>query len=360
MSGRWKRSACERAELPGDKSDCGMIGIGVIGYGYWGPNLVRNFGETKGCRVVAVSDKDRARLDAVQSRYPSITTSVDYSDLVRDNGIDAIVVATPPATHFDIAMKVLKAGKHLLVEKPMTNSSDECDTLIDEAARCKRILMVDHTFAYAGAVRKIREIVRDGTLGEIYYYDSTRINLGLFSKDASVVWDLAVHDLAIMDFLFERKPVAVSATGISHVEGSPENVAYLTFFFETSTVAHINVNWLAPVKIRQTLISGSKKMIVYNDLEPAEKVKVYDKGITVNQTPDGIYQARVGYRTGDMWAPNIDGKEALAVLAGHFVDCIKDGKKPLTDGECGLRVVRYMEAATKSMKNSGRPVDIES
>jgi len=333
-----------------------MLKVGVVGYGYWGPNLVRNFIESGVSRVQAVSDLNPSRLELVKMRYPTVEVTAQHEDLFREPAIDAIAIATPVATHFDLAMAALKAGKHVLIEKPMADTSERCLRLIDEAARRKKVLMVDHTFPYTGAVRKIRDLIQAGELGDIYYYDSLRINLGLFQHDVSVIWDLAVHDLSIIDFLFRDKPVAVSATGISHVKSQPENVAYLALYFDCNTIAHINVNWLAPVKLRTTLIGGSKKMIVYDDLEATEKVKVYDKGVSIETNPDNIYQMRVGYRAGDMWAPQIDGTESLRTLVRHFVDCIDTGEVPITSGECGCRIVRIMEAATESMAKRGEQV----
>jgi predicted dehydrogenase len=337
-----------------------MIGIGVIGYGYWGPNLVRNFAEAPGSRVVAVSDLRPERLAQVQARYPAARTTPAHADLIADPTIDAVVVATPVSTHFDLAMQALGAGKHVLVEKPLAATVEQGQRLVEEAARRQRVLMVDHTFIYTGAVRKIKELVDDGRLGRLYYYDSVRVNLGLFQHDVNVLWDLAVHDLSIMDYVLGRQPRAVAATGMAHVPGRPEDVAYLTCFFDDTLIAHFHVNWLAPVKIRRTLIGGDQRMIVYDDLEPSEKVKVYDKGITLNNGPEGMYQMLVGYRTGDMWAPQLDTAEALRVGATHFLECIEQGKRPLTDGQVGLNVVRALEAATQSLRQRGQPVELHS
>lgn len=337
-----------------------MTGIGVIGYGYWGPNLVRNFGELPDAKIVAVSDLNSARLSSLAARYPGVMLTDSARELINNPAVDAVVIATPVSTHFPLASEALRAGKHVLVEKPMGCTVEEASTLIDMAAARNLTLMVDHTFVYTGAVRKIRDMVTSGELGEIYYFDSMRINLGLFQHDVDVLWDLAVHDLSIMDFVLPSKPVAVSATGICHVPGRPENVAYLTLFFENSLIAHINVNWLAPVKVRQTLIGGSKKMIVYDDLEPSEKIKIYDKGITLSNSSDQLYESLVGYRTGDMWAPKLDSSEALRAEAQHFIDCIRTGEKPITDGECGLRVVEILEAATASMADRGRTIELKS
>ncbi len=335
-----------------------MIGIGVIGYGYWGPNLVRNFIETPGCRVVTVSDLRPERLALVQQRYPGIRITADFHDLISDPVIDAIAIATPVHTHFDLALDALRSGKHVLVEKPLADTADHCLQLIEEAAGRNRVLMVDHTFVYTGAVRKIRELVEADSLGDLYYYDSVRINLGLFHNDVNVIWDLAVHDLSIMDFVLSSRPIAVSATGIRHIQEQPENIAYLTLFFDNFLIAHLHVNWLAPVKIRRTLLGGSQRMVVYDDLEFSEKVKVYDKGVTVNSTVDSLYQVLVGYRTGDMWAPQLSTTEALLLEAQHFISCIEKSESPVTDGQAGLRVVRIIEAATQSMAQRGRPIDL--
>jgi predicted dehydrogenase len=340
-----------------------MIRIGVIGVGYWGPNLVRNFYETPGAQVVCVSDLRAERLRRVQARYPTVRVTERQDELIGDPGVEAVVIATPVSTHFDLALRALQSGKHVLVEKPLAATAEQARRLVDAAQETHRTLMVDHTFVYTGAVRKIRELVDDGTLGEIYYYDSTRVNLGLFQHDVNVVWDLAVHDLSIMDYVMPFHPVAVSATGLSHVEGSTENVAFLTLFFSGNQIAHLHVNWLAPVKVRRTLIGASKKMIVYDDLEHSEKVKVYDRGITIDRRHDAvekIYEILVGYRTGDMLAPKLEMSEALGVEAAHFVHCIEEGARPLSDGQAGLRVVEILEAATRSMNQRGRPVDLPS
>lgn len=340
--------------------EAGMIGIGVVGYGYWGPNLVRNFMETPGAAVVSVCDLRTERHAPVLARYPSITTTTRYDDLLENPKIHAIVVATPVSTHFDLALRALRAGKHVLVEKPVAASSKEAETLVEEAQKRNLVFMVDHTFVYTGAVRKIREIVESKQLGDVWYYDSVRINLGLIQDDINVMWDLAVHDLSIMDYVLDAKPVAVSATGISHLAGKPENVAYLTLFFANSLIAHVHVNWLAPAKIRQTLIGGSEKMIVYDDIEPSEKIKIYDKGITLSQPADANakHQLLVSYRSGDMHAPNLDATEALKREAKHFVDCIEKGDRPLTDGAAGVRVVRILEAAEKSLRARGQLVPL--
>ena len=337
-----------------------MINIGVIGYGYWGPNLVRNFAELKDARVAAVSDLSATKLELVQRRFPGVKTTTDFQELLKDPTIDAIAIATPVNTHFDLAMAALKAGKHVWLEKPMTETSQQARMLVDEAEKRKKILLVDHTFIYTGAVRKMQQLIAAGEMGRVLYYDSIRVNLGLFQRDVSVISDLAVHDFSILDFLLNEHPVAVSASGTNHFPGTPENLAYITLFYDSGTIAHCNVSWLAPVKVRQVLLGGSKKMIVYDDMEPSEKIKVYDKGVSFTEDPAQIQEMRVGYRTGDMWAPKLDGSEALKIEGDHFVECINNNKAPQTDGRLGLRVVELIEAATRSMRGRGESVSVQS
>ena len=336
-----------------------MINIGIIGYGYWGPNLVRNFAETAGAAVAGVADLDGKKLEIVQRRYPTVKTTADFQDLLGDPAIDAIAIATPVSTHFDLGMAALRAGKHLWMEKPMTETPLQARKLIDEAEKRKRVLIVDHTFIYTGAIRKMGEIIGGGDLGRVYYYDSVRVNLGLFQSDVSVISDLAAHDFSILDFLLREHPVAVSVAGVNHFPGTPESLAYITLFYDSGTIAHANVSWLAPVKVRQILVGGSKKMIAYDDLEPTEKVKVYDKGVSFTDDPKKIQEMRVGYRTGDMWAPKLDVAEALCVACEHFVDCIEHEKKPQTDGRLGLRVVELIDAATRSMRKCGETIYVQ-
>jgi predicted dehydrogenase len=308
--------------------------------------------------VAAVSDLSTERLGEVQRRFPGVKTTTDYRELLRDPDIDAIAVATPVATHYELGLAALTAGKHLWLEKPMTETSVQAQRLIDEAERRQLVLLVDHTFIYTGAVRKMAELMRSGELGRIYYYDSIRVNLGLFQRDVSVISDLAVHDFSLLDHLLGEQPVAVSASGTNHFPGTPENLAYVTLFYESGTIAHANVSWLAPVKVRQILVGGSKKMITYDDLEPSEKVKIYDKGVSFTDDPQKIHEMRVGYRTGDMWAPKLAMTEALRVEGDHFADCIQNGKTPQTDGHLGHRVVRLIELANASMRRMGETVFI--
>jgi len=334
------------------------IGIGVVGYGYWGPNIVRNFAECPGADMRHVVDFSADRRALAQSRYPALTTSAAYADMLADSTVNAVIIATPTDTHFELAMQALAAGKHVLVEKPMTDNVADAETLIAEAARRKLTLQVDHTFIYTPAIRRVREMIAAGELGDVLYYDSTRINLGLFQNKIDVIWDLAVHDLSILFYLVEARPVRVSATGMSHFPGSPMNIAFLTLFFDDTLLAHVNVNWLAPVKIRRTIIGGSRKMVVYDDLETTEKIRVYDKGVTFTNDPEQVEQMRIAYRVGDMWAPNIPGDEALRLEAAHFVECVRSGRMPDTDGRMGLDVVRVLEAASTSMAANGVPIDL--
>jgi predicted dehydrogenase len=332
-----------------------MVGIAVVGYGYWGPNLVRNFWGIPDAQLLWVCDLQTERLAGVRSRYPAVQITEDFDAVLADPRVDAIALATPVSSHFRLAMLALKAGKHVLVEKPIASSSAQAEQLIEEAERRSLVLAVDHTFVHTSAVRKMREIIR-GNIGELYYYDSVRVNLGLFQHDVSVLWDLAVHDLSIMDFVVPERPVAVSATGMSHVAGEPENIAYLTLFFASNLIAHIHVNWLAPVKVRRTLVGGSEKMIIYDDLEPSEKIKVYDKGIVLGS----MRETPVGYRSGDMTAPHLDMTEALDSELREFIACIEHGRTPVADGAAGARVVRQLEAATVSIARRGAVVDIET
>jgi predicted dehydrogenase len=334
------------------------IGVGVVGYGYWGPNLARNFAESPDCSLAAISDLKKEFVDAARRRYPGVLVTQNVDELIAHPKVDAVVIATPVSTHHALALSALRAGKHVLVTKPLASTAAQCRELIDEAARRKLILMVDHTFVYTGAVRRIQELVAKGDIGDVYYYDSVRVNLGLFQKDVDVIWDLAVHDLSIMDFVLPQRPKAVSATGIAHVPKGRPNTAYMTLFFKENLIGHVHVNWLSPVKVRRTMIAGSKRMIVYDDIEPSEKVKIYDKGISVDDSPENRYKMLISYRAGDMYAPHLDIAEALRVEIAHFVDCVRKSRRPMTDGEAGLRTIRLLEAATQSMAERGRPVDL--
>ena len=340
-----------------------MITIGVVGCGYWGPNLIRNFAEDERAQLRWICDTDERRLNAIARRYPATRTATDYARLLADPELAAVVIATPVATHYAFARVALEAGKHVLIEKPFTTNSREARELVALAERRGLTLMVDHTFVYTGAVRRIKEIVESGELGELLYFDSVRINLGLFQRDINVVWDLAPHDLSIMDYLVEREPVALTATGSSHIEAGIENIAYVMLRFADSFIAHFHFNWLSPVKIRRTLIAGSRKMIVYDDIEPTEKVRVYDKGVTANRIEsdrdkEAAYQTLVSYRTGDVWVPKLDSTEALTHVAAEFLDAIAERRAPLTDGAAGLRVVRLLEAAQESINQGGKLIEL--
>jgi len=335
-----------------------VLNIGVIGYGYWGPNLVRNFSELTDARVHTVADLNPKALETVARRYPATKVTNDAMALIRDPEIDAVAIATPVATHFSLAMAALKAGKHVWLEKPMTETSMQARALIEEAEKRGLTLHVDHTFVYTGPVRKMRELVQSGELGKVLYFDSMRVNLGLFQRDVNVIADLAVHDFSILDYVFDQHPTAVSAAGINHYPGTPENLAYITLFYESGFIAHVNVSWLAPVKLRSILIGGTEKMITFDELQPSEKLKIYDKGVSFTNDPAKIHDMRVGYRTGDMWAPKVDGTEALLVEGKHFVDCIRTGAKPVSNGEFGFRMVELIEAATASMRGRGETIHL--
>jgi len=333
-----------------------VIRMGVIGYGYWGPNIVRNLLSLEGMRVAAICDRDPKALQRAKRAFPELETTGEASDLLTSPDIDAVAVITPVCTHFELAKRALENGKHVFVEKPFTCSSSQAERLIELAAKKKLTIMVDHTFLFTGAVRKIRQLVEEGALGDLYYYDSTRVNLGLFQHDVNVIWDLAPHDLSIMDYLIQNKPEALVATGESHLNGHAD-VAYITVYFPNNVIAHINVNWLSPVKVRTTLIGGEKKMLVWNDLDPDEKVKIYDKGAEVRKR-EGVYELLVSYRSGDMWAPKIEQSEALRNELAHFMGCVRNSERPINDGQAGLRVVRMLEAADESLKEKGRNIQL--
>ncbi len=335
-----------------------VLNIGVIGYGYWGPNLVRNFSELTDARVHTVADLNPKALETVARRYPATKVTSDAQALINDPEIDAVAIATPVATHFSLAMAALRAGKHVWLEKPMTETSMQARALIEEANKRGLILHVDHTFVYTGPVRKMRELVQGGELGKVLYFDSSRVNLGLFQRDVNVIADLAVHDFSILDYVFGQHPTAVSAAGINHYPGTPENLAFITLFYESGFIAHVNVSWLAPVKLRSIMIGGTEKMITFDELQPSEKLKIYDKGVSFTDDPAKIHEMRVGYRTGDMWAPKVDGSEALLVEGKHFVECIRTGQKPVSDGEFGFRMVELIEAATGSMRGRGETIHL--
>src|ERR1022692_2576142 len=320
-----------------------MIRVGVIGYCYWGPNIVRNLHGLDSTRVEMICDKSPAALARARKLYPSVSTCSDPAEILTSPTIDAVAVVTPVWTHYELAKKALQNGKHVFVEKPFTSNAKQAEELIELAARKNLTIMVDHTFLFTGAVRKIRELTESGVVGDLYYYDSLRVNLGLFQHDVSVIWDLAPHVLSIMDHLIKREPEAIVATGEKHLNGV-EDVAYITVYLPGSIIAHINVNWLSPVKMRTTLVGGQKKMLVWNDLVADEKVRVYDKGVDIT-SGEGLRDILVSYRTGDMWAPQVEQVEALRVELDYFAKCLSEGKTPFNDGHAGLRIVRMLEAA---------------
>lgn len=324
-----------------------MIRLGVIGYGYWGPNIARNLHALETARLVAICDKSTGALKRAAHNHPGATLTTEYDELTTSPEIDAIAIITPVWTHFSLARQALLNGKHIFVEKPFTATSKEAEELIELAAQRNLTIMVDHTFLFTGAVKKIRQLIDEGTLGKLFYYDSTRVNLGLFQHDVNVIWDLAPHDLSIVDYLIGRPPEAIVATGEAHLNGLLD-VAYITAYFPGNIIAHINVNWLSPVKVRTTLIGGEKKMLMWNDLEADEKIKIYDKGVKLGNR-EGVYDLLVSYRSGDMWAPKIEQLEALRVELGYFIECIKNNEAPFNDGLAGLRVVKMLESAEASL-----------
>jgi predicted dehydrogenase len=327
------------------------VNFGVIGYGYWGPNVVRNLASLDGAKVTAIAEVNLAARRRAQAAYPGITVTADAADVMLSSEIDAVAVITPVRTHYELAKTALENGKHVFVEKPFTSSTEQGEKLIEIARRKNLRIMVDHTFLFTPAVRKICQMVEEGVLGKLYYYDSTRVNLGLFQHDINVLWDLAPHDLSIMDHLIKANPEAVVATGQRHLN-CHEDIAFMTIYFPDKVIAHVNVNWLSPVKVRTTLIGGEKRMLVWNDLEADEKVKVYDKGVDITNR-EGVYELLVNYRSGDMWAPQLQQVEALRQELSYFADCISSGREAFNDGCSGLRVVRMLEAASESLNQRG-------
>ena len=331
-----------------------MLKFGVFGYGYWGPNIVRNLRSLDGCQVAGICDPSPAARKRIQSAHPGVPAYSDPKELIGSPEVDAIAVITPVWTHYELAKAALENGKHVFVEKPFTSNVAQAEELINLAEQKNLKIMVDHTFLFTGAVRKIRKLLDEGVLGKLYYYDSTRVNLGLFQHDCNVIWDLAPHDLSIMNYLLTADAEAISATGQTHLNGH-EDIAFITAYFPEKMIAHINVNWLSPVKVRTTLIGGEKKMLVWNDLEADEKLKVYDKGVDV-KSQEGVYNLLVSYRSGDMWAPQIEQLEALRIELGYFVECVKKSEAPFNDGRAGLKVVRMLEATSKSLAKRGELV----
>ena len=339
-----------------------MLNIGVIGYGYWGPNVARNFHAASGVKLVAVSDISDKRLGLAQGHFPFIKGMKDPMDLIRSSEVDAVAIVTPVFAHYEMAKEALLAGKNVFIEKPFTSTSAQARELIDLAAKKKLTIMVDHTFLFTGAVRKIKQVIDSGELGKLLFYDSVRVNLGLFQHDINVIWDLAPHDLSIMAHLIDKKPTALAAHGTVHFQGGFEDIAYVSIEFEgNGFIAHFHVNWLSPVKIRQTLISGDKKMLVWDDLDADEKVKIYDRGVDVkssNGGKNGIHDLLVSYRSGDVYIPKLEATEALKAEAQYFVDCLEKGEEPFNDGQAGLQVVRLLEAADTSLKQGGKRIEL--
>ncbi len=331
-----------------------MIHFGVIGYGYWGPNIVRNVRSLDSAKLVAICDVSAAAAERAKRANPDVRVTTDPAEILCSPDIDVVAVITPVWTHFELAKRALLNGKHVFVEKPFTATSAEALELIELAERKNLRIMVDHTFLFTGAIKKIQHLIDDGTLGKLYYYDSTRVNLGLFQHDVNVLWDLAPHDLSIVDHLIGQRPEAVIATGEAHFNGLTD-VAYLTVYYPDNVIAHINVNWLSPVKVRTTLVGGEKKMLVWNDLEADEKIKVYDRGVQMNSR-EGVYDLLVSYRSGDMWAPKIENAEALKSELAYMIECVENNETPFNDGMAGLRVVRMLEAAEQSLKHKGEAV----
>jgi len=328
-----------------------LVRFGVIGYGYWGPKVIRNLDLLEEAKVVAICDKSAASRQKAERLYAGVTITDDANELMTSPDIDAIAVVTPVWTHYELAKAALENGKHIFVEKPFTSNSAQAEELIALAAKKNLKIMVDHTFLFTPAVQKIKQLLEEGELGKLYYYDSTRVNLGLFQHDVNVIWDLAPHDLSIMDHLIVESPEAIVATGQTHLNGH-EDIAFITLYFPDKVVAHLNVNWLSPVKVRTTMIGGEKKMLVWNDIEADEKVKVYDRGVNVSSR-EGVYNLLINYRSGDMWAPRIEQAEALTRELAYFVDCIVNDKTPMNDGKAGLRVVKMLEAASDSLRQRG-------
>jgi predicted dehydrogenase len=327
------------------------MNFGVIGYGYWGPNVVRNLTSLEGSQVLAIAEMSPNARKRAKKAYPGIDVTPDASDVFLSAEIDAVAVVTPVWTHYELAKAALENGKHVFVEKPFTSNAAQAEELINLAQKKNLKIMVDHTFLFTGAVKKISQLLDEGILGKLYYYDATRVNLGLFQHDINVLWDLAPHDLSIMDYLIKASPEGIVATGQKHLNGH-EDVAYMTLYFPEKLIAHINVNWLSPVKVRTTLIGGEKRMLVWNDIEADEKVKVYDRGVDITSR-EGVYELLVNYRSGDMWAPQLDQAEALRQELSYFVDCISNGQEPLNNGCAGLRVVKMLEAAGESLNKRG-------
>ncbi|HWQ82777.1 MAG TPA: Gfo/Idh/MocA family oxidoreductase [Ignavibacteria bacterium] len=328
----------------------------VIGIGYWGPNLIRNFLASEKIEKVYVFDINKSRLDFVRKRFPLVTIADSVEQILDSDKIEMVAIATPVDKHFDTAMKALKRDKHIWVEKPFTSSVEQALILNQLAAERNLNIFVDHTFIYTGAVKKMKEIIDNNELGDLLYFDSVRINLGLFQSDVNVIWDLAPHDLSIMFYLMNKKPVAIAANGVANYYGH-ENIAHISVYFENNCFAHFHVNWTSPVKIRRMIAGGNKKMLVFDDMENSEKIKVYDSGIEMKEK-EGIYNALVQYRIGDMYSPKLVHTEALALGVEEFINSIIEKRKPLTNGDDGLNVVKILEASDASIKQKGKLITL--
>jgi predicted dehydrogenase len=355
MKTTFARTTTRRTRAAARSAASSTIGVAVVGCGYWGPNLIRNFANCSVTDVVMVCDRDQSRWKRVGAMCPGARFTTDLEKVLANPAVDAVAIATPVHTHGEFALAALEAGKHVLVEKPMAVSLSDAEAMVRRAGEREVTLMVDHTFVYSSPVRKMKELLDEGELGELYYVDSVRINLGLFQQDVNVVWDLAPHDLSILDYLVGRPPWRISASGACHAGGHEgiEDVAYLHLDFGGGLLASFHINWLSPVKVRHFILGGSRKSLIYNDLEPAEKIKVYDCGIVVSPSAAARRNALVGYRTGDIWSPRIEEREPLQTMVEHFSDCICNATRPLSDGEAGLRIVRVLEAAQRSIKAQG-------
>ena len=332
--------------------------IGVIGCGYWGPNLIRNFSIGQRSRVSMCADLDPERLEHMRELYPYLQTTQDYRDILADPDITAVAIATPVSTHSRLAIDALRANKHVFVEKPLAASSAECTAMAAEASARSRVLMVGHTFVYTAAVNKIRQLIADGELGEIHYINSTRVNLGVFQPDINVIWDLAPHDISIMNYVLDSRPEQVAAHGKSSVRPDVEDVAFIDLTYPNGVIANIHVSWLDPCKIRRTTVVGSRKMLVYDDVSSLEKIRVYDKGVSMPRHYDNFGEFSLSYRFGDILVPRLDDAEPLKVECRHFIDCIESGHRPRSDSEEGLAVVRVLEASCASLRNEAKLVDI--
>ncbi len=335
----------------------GKIGVGVIGCGYWGPNLIRVFNELEPCEIKSICDTKQERSDAIAKKYHHIPVTTDYKDLLKRKDIDAVVIATPVSTHYTLAKEALAHDKHVFIEKPMARSSHEAEELVETAEKKKKIVIVGHTFLYSPPVLKVKELIQKGTLGDIYYIDSSRVNLGLLQPDVSVIWDLGPHDISIMLYWLDDFPATVNATGSSYIQKNIEEVSFITLKFASGITAHIHISWLAPCKLRRTTIVGSKSMIVYDDTENVEKVKLYDQGVVKN--PENFGEFQLTYRSGDITSPRINTLEPLKLECMDFISSIQSGKKPRSNAGFGLKVVKVLESAQKSLDKQGSCIPVK-